>query len=90
MDANTIRLTEQRDEAQSQVRSLETDLRILRSALASVTRERDEAVALLRDVTDIALAYVPKSSKDHRTFTANISRAFLSRLSAPTGDGGAR
>ena len=33
MNANTIRLTEQRDEAQSQVRSLETDVRLLRAAL---------------------------------------------------------
>ena len=41
MNANTIRLTEQRDEAQSQVRSLETDVRLLRAAL-------DEAVARLR------------------------------------------
>jgi len=46
MKANTIRLTEQRDEAQSQIRSLETDVRLLRAAL-------EEAVGLLRDASDV-------------------------------------
>ena len=42
--------------------------------------ERAEALAHLRDVTEIALSYVPKSIRDRHTFTANLSRAFLSRV----------
>ena len=86
MNPNTLRLTDQRDEAQSQVRSLETDVRILRSQL-------DEAVALLRRLHGtVTCAYpgngvsIVNTSAAHGTSDSPQrviyldARSFLSRL----------
>ena len=80
MNANTIRLTDQRDEAQSQVRSLETDARILRSQL-------DEAVKLLQRAAGIHAPNTPWTVKEtvlswgewYRDFLAFRS-SYISRL----------
>ena len=68
-----------RDEAQSQVRSLETDIRILRSQLA-------EAVALLRDVAKRLDGYDGLCATRLRLVSqASTARSFLSRLDAAKG-----
>ena len=67
------------------------DREALRSSLSTVTRERDEAVALLRDVAQRLDGYDgPGATRLRLVSQASSARAFLSRLSSPTGDGGAR
>ena len=79
MNPNTLRLTDQRDEAQSQVRSLETDVRILRSQLA-------EAVELLRDVAKRLDGYDgPGATRLRLVSQASTARSFLARLDGKAG-----
>lgn len=86
MNANTIRLTDQRDEAQSQVRSLETNVRILRAALDDARENLRMAVHVLRCTASTAnqseSGWTAPVYRDLLSDINNQVRAFLSRLDA--------
>ena len=52
MNANTQRLMDERDEAQSQARGLETDVRILRARIAALEAALAEATAIVDRLCD--------------------------------------
>ena len=87
MNANTIRLTEQRDEAQSQVRSLETDVRLLRAALDEAREQTDLTVNTLRKVQmdfdeSVELLRTLSDRDNYEPYFLAIVDAFLSRIDA--------